>query len=205
MRPLSKHLEHKIHATDSSPSSSGWSIERDLPRLSTVSTDQQPLLRRDSVLSISEHPTGDVSFAKKYGRCHEIVHYGTNSTTRLHKIKAQSNTQLLAIKVYRHSILDQHPSSSQSTAIHPDHPNILPILDILHNERSELCLVTPYCAGGDLGTYLTRHKPVPLPEADCILTQIIRALAYLHTEYQCIPSIAHLRNGAEHSATAADR
>ncbi|CAG8429879.1 unnamed protein product [Penicillium salamii] len=156
----------------------GQSFKALLP-LTAVPTDQQPLLRRDSVLSISEHASNR-SFAIRYGRCHQIIHYGTNSTTRLHKDKFQNKTQLLAIKVYRHSILDEPSCSSQSTSLHPDHPNILPIFDVLQNERSELCLVTPYCAGGDLGIFLSRNRPIPTKETDCILTQILRALSYLH-------------------------
>ena len=168
--------------TGQSSAKRGWpTIKQDLLPITKVPTDQQPLLRRDSVLSISEIPR-NLSFAEKYGRCHEIIHYGSNSTTRLHANKTQSNqnSQLLAIKVYRHSILHSSSSSHSSTSIHPDHPNILPILDILHNERSELCVVTPYCAGGDLGTFLSRNGPLPPPEADCIITQILRALTYLH-------------------------
>ncbi|CAI7619895.1 unnamed protein product [Penicillium bialowiezense] len=182
MHPRSvDRLDREVSArpTDcTSQSSSSWFIKALLP-LTAVPTDQQPLLRRDSVLSISDHiPLPNLPFTKRYGRCHQIIHYGSNSTTRLHKDQAHS--QLLAIKVYRHSILNEPPSSSQSTSIHPNHPNILPILDILHNERSELCLVMPYCAGGDLGTFLSRNRPIPTMEADCILTQILRALDYLH-------------------------
>ena len=166
--------------TGQSSAKRGWStINRVLPLTTEVPTDQQALHKRDSVLSISEIPR-HLSFTEKYGRCHEIIHYGSSSTTRLHANKTQSNnSQLLAIKVYRHSIL-QSSDSSHCTSIHPDHPNILPILDILLNERSELCVVTPYCAGGDLGIFLSRNGPLPSPEADCIITQILRALSYLH-------------------------
>jgi protein-serine/threonine kinase len=169
------------HNASQSSAKRGWSsIKQDLLPLAAAPTEHQPLLKRDSVLSISEH--SNQSFAEKYGRCHEIVHYGSNSTTRLHQNKTQDkNNKLLAIKVYRQPIPpSSSSSSSQSTSIHPDHPNILPILDILHNERSELCLVMPYCAGGDLGTYLSRKAPIPSQEADCIITQILRALAHLH-------------------------
>ncbi|CAG8067291.1 unnamed protein product [Penicillium olsonii] len=146
------------------------SFKRTLLPITAVPTEQLPLLK-DPVLSTSDR------FTSKYGRCRQIIHYGANSTTRLHTEKSQSTEpQLCAIKVYRH--LDQ-PCSSQ-TSLHPTHPNILPILDILRNDRSELCLVTPYCAGGDLGTFLSRTQPIPTLEADCILTQILRALAYLH-------------------------
>ncbi|KAJ6184753.1 hypothetical protein N7519_006054 [Penicillium mononematosum] len=160
-----------------------------LPLLRSVPTDQQPLLRQDSAPSIytqsqsqSPSPSPNLSFIDKYGRYRQMVHYGSNSTTRLHesKTKQASDSQLVAIKVYRRSILRGPPSSSHSTSLHPSHPNILPILDILHNERAELCLVMPYCAGGDLHTLLSRKGALPTQEADCIITQILRALASLH-------------------------
>ncbi|KAJ6147663.1 hypothetical protein N7497_009645 [Penicillium chrysogenum] len=170
--------------------SKGTAIKNNiLPLLRSVPTDQQPLLRQDSAPSISTQSQSqspslspNLSFIDKYGRYRQMVHYGSNSTTRLHesKTKQASDSQLVAIKVYRRSILRGPPSSSHSTSLHPSHPNILPILDILHNERAELCLVMPYCAGGDLHTLLSRKGALPTQEADCIITQILRALASLH-------------------------
>jgi serine/threonine protein kinase len=175
MHPSDHH--HQIPGPTHS-SKHGSTITQDLHPPQTTPTEQQPLLRQDSVLSITEHLRAKAStFTEKYGRCHEIVHYGSNSTTRLHAPK--EDKKLLAIKVYRQSILHS-ASSSHSTSIHPEHPNILPILDILHNERSELCLVMPYCAGGDLGTFISRNGPLQPAEADCLITQVLRALAYLH-------------------------
>lgn len=165
-----------------------------LPLLKAVPTEEQPLLDRDSTPSISTQsqsqsqspfPSPNLPFIDKYGRYRQMVHYGSNSTTRLHESKINEtsnnhNNQLVAVKVYRRSILRGPPSSSHSTSLHPSHPNILPILDILHNERNELCLVMPYCAGGDLNTLLCRKGALPTQEADCIITQILRALAFLH-------------------------
>ncbi|KAJ5177711.1 uncharacterized protein N7500_000410 [Penicillium coprophilum] len=159
----------------------------ELPLLKSVPTEQQPLLCRDSTPSISTQsnstfPSPNLSFIDKYGRYRQMVHYGSNSTTRLHETKTneQRGNQLVAIKVYRRSILRGPQSSSHATALHPSHPNILPILDILHNEHNELCMVMPYCAGGDLNTLLSRKGALPVQEADCIITQLLRALAYLH-------------------------
>lgn len=143
----------------------------DLPRLESVSTEHRLLLRQQSSSSPNH------SFTAQYGRCRQMVHYGINSTTRLHESR---DKQLLAIKVYRRSILRECPDTSHSALLHPDHPNILSILDLLHNERGELCLVTPYCSGGDLNTLLSRNGPLPVQEADCVITQILRALEFLH-------------------------
>ncbi|KAJ5213381.1 hypothetical protein N7449_000550 [Penicillium cf. viridicatum] len=168
--------------------SNGGAIKNNnLPLLEAIPTEEQPLLRQNSTPSISTQsqstfPSPNLPFIDKYGRYRHMVHYGSNSTTRLHESKTNkaSDNQLVAIKVYRRSILRGPPSSSHSTSLHPSHPNILPILDILHNERAELCLVMPYCAGGDLNTLLSHKGPLSTQEADCIITQILRALAFLH-------------------------
>lgn len=156
------------------------------------STDKQPLLRSETD---SPPPSRNFSsdsrlhFPEKYGRCLEILHYGNNSTVRLHRRGTHDSKQkLLAVKVYRHKILDfSHPSYHSSNCspvhladLHPRHPNILPIIDLLRNERSELCLVMPYSTGGDLHELLCRTGPLPTFEADCLVTQILRALAFLH-------------------------
>ncbi|KAJ5092042.1 hypothetical protein NUU61_006912 [Penicillium alfredii] len=167
----------------------------DSPSLASVSTDRQPLMRSETSAIASSSQTQlfelEFSFTDKYGRCREIIHYGNDSTIRLHEHKAplsgSKSRQLLAIKVYRHSILNSAPTSTAHTIsshslaeAHPYHPNILPILDLLYNERSELCVVMPYCAGGDLRALLTRTGPLPTVEADCLVTQILRALDFLH-------------------------
>ncbi|KAJ5727199.1 hypothetical protein N7493_005019 [Penicillium malachiteum] len=175
----------------------GWPVFRNehRPSLASVSTDQQPLMRSETTTD-SRSPISEsyIPFAEKYGRCLEILHYGTNSTVRLHQIKpsipSSKSKQLVAIKVYRYNILStsnpltqasSHCSITSISGLHPDHPNILPITDLLYNDRSELCLVMPFCAGGDLHELISRSgDPIPTHEADCIMTQILRALAFLH-------------------------
>ncbi|KAJ6013375.1 hypothetical protein N7540_007966 [Penicillium herquei] len=188
------------HEASQSAAKRGWPVFRNehRPSLASVSTDQQPLMRSETLgTTDSKPPTSEsyIPFAEKYGRCLEILHYGTNSTVRLHQIKtsipSSKSKQLVAIKVYRYNILDKSNPLSQSSSLHcsvtsisdlhPDHPNILPITDLLYNERSELCLVMPFCAGGDLHELISRSgAPIPTHEADCIMTQILRALSFLH-------------------------
>ncbi|KAJ6145526.1 hypothetical protein N7470_009421 [Penicillium chermesinum] len=138
----------------------------------SVATERQPLMLNSPPSSpASKQPRVDDCrpFAEKYGRMLEILHYGTNSTIRLHQFKPRGpreQPQLCAVKVYRNDILSSrsnplpHASACSTTFIadlHPYHPNILPIIDLLYNDRAELCLVTPFCA-----------------------VQILRALAFLH-------------------------
>lgn len=168
--------------------------------LASVSTAERPLLRSSTTNSLASTfppqpaPEPQRPFTDKYGRCLEILHYGTNSTVRLHQTKLSpygvKSKQLFAIKVYRyHNTIVDNPtpltrastcSPSAIANIHPHHPNILPITDLLYNERSELCLVMPFCAGGDLHELLSRSGPLSTPEADCITAQILRALSFLH-------------------------
>ncbi|KAJ5752535.1 hypothetical protein N7520_009452 [Penicillium odoratum] len=166
------------------------------PSLASVSTDR-PLMRSEtSTTTASNQPLIQHTsrpFAERYGRCLDILHYGTNSTIRLHQTNlpgsSSKSKQLLAVKVYRYNILDSsNPQSRAShcatdliSNIHPQHPNILPIIDLLYNERSELCLVMPICAGGDLHELISHNGgPISTNEADCILAQILNALSFLH-------------------------
>ncbi|KAF3398058.1 Serine/threonine-protein kinase hal4 [Penicillium rolfsii] len=173
------------------------------PSVASVSTVEQPLLRSSTTTSIvsaastttpSSEPELQRPFTEKYGRCLEILHYGSNSTVRLHQTKmsaySSKSKQLFAIKVYRYNnnIIDgpdaRGPHSycppSAIANLHPHHPNILSVSDLLYNERGELCLVMPFCAGGDLHELLSRSGPLSTPEADCIIVQILRALSFLH-------------------------
>ncbi|CAI7603852.1 unnamed protein product [Penicillium manginii] len=169
------------------------------PALASVSTDRQPLVREDTDTTTPLDLESTLSFTEKYGRCLEILHYGSSSTTRLHESKPATDNisskqkhkhRFHAIKVYRYNILDSNNPLSNARScsqlsisnLHPDHPNILQITDLLYNERKELCLVTPFCGGGDLHELLSRHGPLPPTEADCLLAQILRALSFLHTQ-----------------------
>ncbi|EPS25850.1 hypothetical protein PDE_00786 [Penicillium oxalicum 114-2] len=172
----------------------------DRPSMTSVSTINQPLLQPSMIrsspayASISESLDSHRPFNDKYGRCLEILHYGTNSTVRLHQTKlsayGKKSKQLFAVKVYRyynnivrgsHSLARESCCAAASIAnFHPRHPNILTITEILHNERGELCLVMPFCAGGDLHELLSRSGPLPTSEADCIIAQMLGAVSFLH-------------------------
>lgn len=208
-RPKWSHgAQNEKYPSDHTARKHSWPFQvfthsNEQPALASVSTDRQPLVRADS-----DDPTSPIeleledtlSFTEKYGRCLEILHYGSNSTTRLHECKptthhaitgppSKRNPQFVAIKVYRYNILDKNnplshaPSCSKHSIsiLHPNHPNILQITDLLYNERSELCLVTPFCAGGDLHALLSQNGPLPTAEADCIIAQILRAISFLHS------------------------
>lgn len=186
------------HDASQSVAKSSWRAVRNehRPSLASVSPESEPLIRSETPSTSTSHPPSSsepqLPFTDKYGRFLEVLHYGTNGTIRLHQCKVNlpgsNSKQLLAVKVYRHNILDStdplaQASSCSTTSVanlHPRHPNILPIIDLLYNERSELCLVMPFCPGGDLHGLLSRNGPLPTTEADCLIAQILRALAFLH-------------------------
>lgn len=179
----------------------GWPVFRNghPPSLQSMPTEQEPLMGPEALsirlLQQLLPSESHLPFTDKYGRCLEILHYGSNSTIRLHQCNPScydtSRTHLLAIKVYRNNPLQTqsspaHASWCSPTAIaklHPAHPNILPITDLLYNERSELCLVMPYCAGGNLHELLAREGSLPTAEADCLIAQMLRALTFLHRHH----------------------
>ncbi|KAL2858788.1 kinase-like domain-containing protein [Aspergillus pseudodeflectus] len=175
-----------------------WNRHRDT--LASVSTImEEPLIRSSSsghgIRNEASSPRRHLSFADQYGRCQEILHYGFNTTVRLHQQRdyrgSSHNDQLVAVKVFRKNIWCMRsfagktsPSFSAGAiaALHPHHPNIIRITDLLFNKQSQLCLVTPYCGGGNLHELLMSKRPALLPaaEVDCLMVQIIRALAFIH-------------------------
>ncbi|KAJ5915538.1 hypothetical protein N7466_011471 [Penicillium verhagenii] len=188
-----------LHDGSQSAAKRGWFVFKHEPSLASVSTEQRPLIRSETTTTTgsTDQPLIQASlpFTEKYGRCLDILHYGANSTVRLHLNKLPGSDlkskQLLAIKVYRCNILDSsnplsrssHGSPESIANFHPHHPNILAILDLLYNERSELCLVMPICAGGNLHELISHTGgPISTNEADCIIAQILGALSFLHEQ-----------------------
>ncbi|KAJ5902260.1 hypothetical protein N7495_002788 [Penicillium taxi] len=167
------------------------SLKNDQLNVVSNSTDHAPLMRVETTsdTSIKAHTEPYLPFNAKYGRCLEISHYGTNNTIRIHHdklAKGPKSEQLRAIKVYRPNTFgssDHHMSHFSATLLsnlHPQHPNIVPILDLLYNDSAELCLVMPYCEGGNLHDLLSCSGPLPTVEADCLVAQILGALSFLH-------------------------
>jgi serine/threonine protein kinase len=64
------------------------------------------------------------------------------------------------------------------------HPNIVSVIDIIYNKQGYLCLVMPFCIGGNLRTFMQqeakRKAILPTDEVNCMGIQILRAIAFLH-------------------------
>lgn len=109
--------------------------------------------------------------------------------TRLRRTST-SNTirELYAVKVFRHA--QTKPSSlpsllrNQSQTVSLCHPNIVAIIDILYNKQTNICLVMPYYAGGNLHSFLSQREKLrnnlSTEELNCWAIQILRAIAFLH-------------------------
>ncbi|KAF7170496.1 hypothetical protein CNMCM6106_005154 [Aspergillus hiratsukae] len=150
--------------------------------------EQRPLLLSSSSAysSISPSPSQPpLSLSEKYGTCTEILHYGSFSSVRLYARKPPAcPKQLHVVKVFRRSSspsIITHHRFEQSLSLSLSHPNILRTIDAFTNDRGELCLVTEYCAAGDLCTLIaTAAASLTLFDINCFFKQIMRAIAYLH-------------------------
>lgn len=157
----------------------------------------------------AESPT---SFAKDYGKFHRVLHYDGSNTVQLYEKKSsveqikspgRSPSSPVVTKLRRASLINKTirelyavkmfhsaqtttplPYGKRTPSFSLYHPNIIPIIDILYNEQKHLCLVMPYCGGGNLKSFLFPDGPrkdrISNEELDCWIIQIIRAVAFLH-------------------------
>ncbi|KAL1979212.1 hypothetical protein VTN96DRAFT_6504 [Rasamsonia emersonii] len=139
----------------------------------TVQTDEQEALLKPARPT---RPQTTATFAERYGRCKRIIHYGKTSTVRLYR---KSPSQVYAVKVFRRSCRNVDPRRI-TTAL--DHPHIVETIDLVRNNRGDLCLVMEFCAGGDLLALLMASDTGKLErvEADCFFKQLMRGVDYLH-------------------------
>lgn len=95
--------------------------------------------------------------------------------------------ELYAVKMFHHTKPDSRQvlrSRDRSGDSPLSHPNIVSIIDVLYNKQGNLCLVMPFCMGGNLHTFLqqeTKAKEyLPVEEVNCLGIQILRAVGFLH-------------------------
>ncbi|KAJ5201457.1 kinase-like domain-containing protein, partial [Penicillium cinerascens] len=95
--------------------------------------------------------------------------------------------ELYAVKVFHETKPDSRQvllSRDRSGDSPLSHPNILSIIEVLYNKQGNLCLVMPFCIGGNLHTFLQREarakEYLPVEEVDCLGVQILRAVGFLH-------------------------
>lgn len=108
--------------------------------------------------------------------------------------------ELYAVKVFHHTKanLGQVPDLPRDRSEESpfSHPNIVSVIDILNNKQGNLCLVMPYCTGGNLHAFLQEARVkdgLSLEEINCLDIQILRAIGFLHES-----GIAYGDLGPEH-------
>ncbi|KAK9475736.1 kinase-like domain-containing protein, partial [Lipomyces japonicus] len=64
-----------------------------------------------------------------------------------------------------------------------DHPNVVHTFELCLGSHQRWCHVMEYCSGGDLFA-LIKHLPEPMParERNCLFKQLLRGVAYLHSQ-----------------------
>lgn len=93
-----------------------------------------------------------------------------------------------AVRIFYHPKVnsDRVPNLPRGRSGGPSlsHANIVSVIDILYNKEGSLCLVMPYCTGGNLQAFLgqeARSKDgLSLEEINCLGIQILRAVDFLH-------------------------
>ena len=63
-----------------------------------------------------------------------------------------------------------------------DHPHIVRIIDIF-DEEDYLYIIEEYCEGGDLFSYIMKHRYIPEDKTKIIICQILKTLKYLHENH----------------------
>jgi serine/threonine protein kinase len=60
------------------------------------------------------------------------------------------------------------------------HPNVCRTLDLVRDDKGDLCEVMEFCAGGDLYSLILAAGKLEPQEADCFFKQMMRGVEYLH-------------------------
>lgn len=183
---------------------------RDSKAVPSVESDQAQSIPATNHEVKAALPT---SFAEQYGKFNRFLHYEDSNTVQLYEKKTpieqikssgrspsspvltrlrrastinKSIRELYAVKVFHYAQSTRPiPYRNENPSFSLRHTNIVPIIDILYNEKKHLCLVMPYCGGGNLKSFLEgpRKDSVSIEELNCWIIQIIRAVAFLHEKY----------------------
>jgi protein-serine/threonine kinase len=124
---------------------------------------------------------------KVYGKCKDIIHYGRNSTVRMHR---RASNELYAVKVthnfhnsrsanifnHKHNIICRH--------VNLNHNNLVRIHDSFTVPQGDTYLIMDYCQGHDLHSLFLKLTTRQLcrQEADCFFKQIIKGIGWLHSQ-----------------------
>jgi protein-serine/threonine kinase len=131
-------------------------------------------------------PNDTKSLVEKYGKCQEVIGRGAFGIVRISHKKVEHGERLYAVKEFR-----RRPDESEkrynkrlmaeySIGISLMHPNVCRTLDLVRDDKGDLCEVMEFCAGGDLYSLILAAGKLEPQEADCFFKQMMRGVEYLH-------------------------
>ncbi|KAI8649747.1 HAL protein kinase [Fusarium keratoplasticum] len=124
----------------------------------------------------------------KYGKCQEVVGYGTSGIVHVSHKKKENGTgeELYAVKEFQ-----RRPRETEDKYVRRltaefcvlselRHPNVIRTLELLTDAKGNYCEVMEYCEGGDLFTLVHSSGKLETQEADCFFKQLMRGVEYMH-------------------------
>ncbi|EED16395.1 myosin light chain kinase, putative [Talaromyces stipitatus ATCC 10500] len=96
-------------------------------------------------------------------------------------------TRLFAVKVFVHPqknrfrLYTRRVTAEFCIAHTLQHPNVVRVIELLHNDHGDLCQVMEYCDAGSLLDLLTQVNHLTHDEADCFFKQLLHAVQYIHS------------------------
>ena len=126
------------------------------------------------------------SIREKYGHIETHLGQGTNGTVLLSQKINGDKQHLFAIKEFRKKHTENEKDYIKkvtsefciSSSLH--HQNVIETVDLIRNDKSQLCEVMEYCPGGDLCS-LILNSVLSLDESNCFFAQLINGVAYIHS------------------------
>ncbi|KAI3573752.1 kinase domain-containing protein [Fusarium oxysporum f. sp. albedinis] len=124
----------------------------------------------------------------KYGRCQELVGYGTSGIVHVSRKKKENGIgeELYAVKELKRRSREMEDkyirrlTAEFCVTSELRHPNVIRTLELLTDEKGNYCQVMEYCEGGDLFTLVYSAGKLEVEEADCFFKQLMRGIEYLH-------------------------
>jgi protein-serine/threonine kinase len=115
-----------------------------------------------------------------------VIGRGAFGIVRISHKKQENGERLYAVKEFRRRPEESENRYSKrlmaeySIGISLMHPNVCRTLDLVRDDKGDLCEVMEFCAGGDLYSLILAAGKLEPQEADCFFKQIMRGVEYLH-------------------------
>jgi protein-serine/threonine kinase len=180
-------------------------------RTTAVSTDQKPLVEENdtsdtngATKGLSSEAQCEPTFEQKYGKCKEIIGWGSSSVVKVSFRKNYKSGQqgyCYAIKTFkkfkqtRDEKLRNSNSASDSKTRHEKriasefhiasslhHSNVVHTLDLLPDNHGNISQIMEFCPAGDLFSLIFAAGKLEEVEADCFYKQLMRGVAYIHSQ-----------------------